>query len=167
MKMRALRCTVSAAFICVAAACGGAELSVPTSPSSTVAASSPPSPLPPIPFSPFPPIARPARVYAFAEPLSYQVRDWTLDSRFVLYDDHTFALQYTRSRGSFEYRGRYAESDGSINFDWDGWSTAGPWGATATITTDLLTVRYNLIMQMSDFEDAVYRRTSTSSQAAP
>ncbi len=71
-----------------------------------------------------------------------------------------------RSRGSFEYPGRYTESDGTITFDWDGWSAAGPWGATATITAEVLTVRYNFIMEMTDFENAVYRRMSTSSQDA-
>ena len=115
-----------------------------------------------MPVSPFPPVTRPARVYVFAATPSYSASEWTLHSRYVLYDDGTFGLQYERSRGSFEYRGTYNESNGAITFQWEGWSTAGPWGATATISGEELTVRYNLIMQLSDFEDAVYRRTSTA-----
>jgi hypothetical protein len=46
-----------------------------------------------------------------------------------------------------------------ITFEWEGWSVAGPWGATGTITDGVLTVKYNLIMQLSDFEDAAYRLT--------
>ena len=65
-----------------------------------------------------------------------------------------------RSRCSFQvsasYRGTYKETDGAITFNWEGWSVAGPWGATGTLANDRLVVRYNLIMQLSDFEDAVH-----------
>ncbi|HEX6846200.1 MAG TPA: hypothetical protein VF144_04445, partial [Chitinophagaceae bacterium] len=37
-----------------------------------------------------------------------------------------------------------------------GVSTAGRWGATATLKGDTLTVAYNDIMLMSDFDNAVY-----------
>jgi hypothetical protein len=43
-----------------------------------------------------------------------------------------------------------------INFDWDGWSAAGSWGETGSIDGTSLTFHYNLIMQLTDFEDAVY-----------
>ena len=55
-----------------------------------------------------------------------------------------------------EYRGEYTESNGVITFQWEGWSIAGAWGATGTVNDGSLTVQYNLIMQLSDFEDAVY-----------
>ena len=64
-------------------------------------------------------------------------------------------LQYLQYPAG-EYRGRYTEANGVITFQWDGWSTAGPWGATGTINGSSLTVEYNLIMQLSDFENAVY-----------
>ena len=54
------------------------------------------------------------------------------------------------------YRGAYTATDSEIVFHWEGWSVAGPWEATGTLTVDMLTVKYNLIMQMTDFEDAVY-----------
>jgi hypothetical protein len=69
-------------------------------------------------------------------------------------DNGAFALQYA-SLG-IEYRGGYTESNGVITFQWEGWSVAGPWGATGTLKDGSLTVQYNLIMQLTDFEDAVY-----------
>jgi hypothetical protein len=53
---------------------------------------------------------------------------------------------------------RGVEANGLITFAWEGWSVAGPWGATGSITDDSLSVRYNVIMQLSDFEDGVYLR---------
>ena len=85
-----------------------------------------------------------------------RVAAYTLTSRFVLYDDGRFALQYEQPVG--EYRGTYTASDGVVTFNWEGWSVAGPWGAEATLSGDVLNVRYNLIMQLTDFEDADYVR---------
>jgi hypothetical protein len=87
----------------------------------------------------------------------YPVRDYTKNSRFVLYDNGAFALQYVSVGG--EYRGGYTEANGGITFEWEGWSAAGAWGATGTVNGGSLTVRYNDIMQLTDFEDAVYRVT--------
>ena len=101
-------------------------------------------------------MSKPARIYLFARELSYPVRDWTSGSRYVLYDDGTFALQ---SQGAFEYRGTYANSNGLITFQWEGWSRAGPWGATGSLNDDSLTVQYNFIMEMTDFENGVYLQT--------
>ena len=50
------------------------------------------------------------------------------------------------------------ESNGTLVLDWEGWSVAGPWGETATLAGDSLTVQYNWIMTLTDFEDAVYVR---------
>jgi hypothetical protein len=61
-----------------------------------------------------------------------------------------------RYPGIGDYRGGYTETDGAITFDWEGWSIAGQWGATGTLKNGVLTVQYNFIMQMSDFEDAAY-----------
>jgi len=66
-------------------------------------------------------------------------------------------LQYP-SLGEGGYRGGYEDTNGVIMFEWEGWSVAGPWGATGTLKADSLTVQYNHIMQLTDFEDAVYVR---------
>lgn len=55
-----------------------------------------------------------------------------------------------------EYRGGYTESNGVITFEWEGSSVAGTWSATGTVKDGSLTVQYNLAMQLSDFEDALY-----------
>ena len=85
--------------------------------------------------------------------MSYPLGNTTSGSHYELYDNGAFALQFP---GIGEYRGTYKETDGTITFSWEGWSVAGPWGATGTLANDRLVVRYNLIMQLSDFEDAVY-----------
>jgi hypothetical protein len=83
------------------------------------------------------------------------VSGYTTRSRYVLYDNGAFALQYS-DNGGFEYLGGYTAANGIITFKWDGWSTAGPWGATGTLKGDTLTVAYSEGMMMADFEDAVY-----------
>ncbi len=97
---------------------------------------------------------RPARVYTFVDAPA-NVADYTRASRFVLYEDGSFALQYGRG----EYRGTYTEANALIVFQWEGGSAAGPWGATGSLSGDRLSVRYNIIMLLTDFEDAVYART--------
>ena len=113
--------------------------------------------------APFPPLAGPGRIYAFSRSLwgwgaGGGVMEYTRQSRYVLYDDGSFALQmWLGAWGAGEYRGTYEmESDGRIDFAWEGWSRAGPWGATGTLSKDTLSVRYNLVMMMTDFEDAEY-----------
>jgi hypothetical protein len=113
-----------------------------------------PSPTPP-PSTNFPPLSGPSRTVFFDRELSYPVSDYTKKSRFVLYDNGAFVLQYL-SLGEGGYRGGYKDANGVIVFEWEGWNMAGPWGATGTLQGDSLRVQYNLIVQMSDFEDAVY-----------
>jgi hypothetical protein len=102
----------------------------------------------------FPPAISAGRIFVESSPV-YRNQGMGLDSRYVLYDDGTFALQFS---GLFEYRGTYQELDGRINFDWQGWSAAGPWGASGSLHGDTLDVKYNLVMQMTDFVDGVYIR---------
>lgn len=105
----------------------------------------------------FPPVSGAAGVFYFLKQSSYPVREYTTRSRYVLYDNGTFGLQYG-DKGGLEYRGSYTKADSLITFNWEGWSTAGPWGATGRLKGDTMTVAYNIIMAMSDFEDAVYLR---------
>jgi hypothetical protein len=101
-------------------------------------------------------LSGPSRTFVFDRELSYRVSNYTRDSRFVLYDNGAFELQYVGlGRG---YRGGYTEANDVIVFEWEGWSAAGPWGATGTVKGDSMTVQYNLIMQLTDFEDAGYVR---------
>jgi hypothetical protein len=137
------------ALVLISAACGGAK---PSSPTAMAPTSIVPSLVPPPPPN-FPPLSGPSRTFVFDHELSYHVRDWTRASRFVLYDDGGFVLQYEKQG---EYRGGYTETSGVLTLEWEGWSAAGVWGATGTIEGNTLTVRYNQVMGLTDFEDAVY-----------
>ena len=130
-------------------ACGSSS-TTPSSPSPLPAPAPAPSPSP---TSAFPPPSGPSRAFAFDRESDYRVSDYTRQSRFVLYDNGAFVLQFI-GRGA--YRGAYKELNGSLTFDWEGSNVAGPWGATGTVTGPLLTIRYNGIMELSDFENAVY-----------
>ncbi len=151
MMMRpALSRVTLAGLVVLSIACGGTTPTAPTANSQL-----PGVPPPAAPSSPnFPPLSGLSRTFAFDHELTYHLRDYTKQSRFVLYDNGAFALQYL-SLG-IEYRGAYTESNGVFTFEWEGWSVAGAWGATGTLKDGSLIVQYNLIMQLSDFEDAAY-----------
>jgi hypothetical protein len=119
-----------------------ATLQSPLGPSST-----------PLPSIDLPAFSGPSRTFTFDRESSYHVHDYTKSSQFVLYDDGAFVLQYV---GVGEYRGRYEGTNGALTFEWEGSNTAGPWGATGVLIGDSLTVHYSEIMQLTDFEDAVY-----------
>ena len=138
------------ALLVLSAACGS---SGPTSPTGTSQSPALSSPTPP-PSTSLPPLSGPSRAFIFDRDVSYGVSAYTKKSRFVLYDNGAFVLKYEGL--GVEYRGRYSEADGAIAFEWEGWSGAGPWGATGTLKGDALTVQYNVIMQLTDFENAVY-----------
>lgn len=166
-----LRRAACAAMICIALlSCSDSTLTeprgpgpqpvspqpIPTSPAAPVTPVTPP--VPAAPFDPaFPTLARAGEVYLAEEGLYASIRN--LASRFVLYGDGTFALQFADSRDFFEYLGRYTRADSVVTFDWDAWSTAGAWGATATLRGDSLVVRYNVIMRLTDFIDGTYVRS--------
>jgi hypothetical protein len=95
-----------------------------------------------------------ARTFGFYGELDYPVRGYTSASNFILYDSGTFALRWGTNP---VYRGTYKEAAGVIDFVWDGYGFAGPWLAAGTLEGDLLTVRYNLVMIGTDFEDARYK----------
>lgn len=127
-------------------ACSGSPVAPTGQPraSAPESAAPPPAPLPPVPG---------ARTFAFTSGTQASLTWYTPQSRYVLYDNGTFVLEYPH----VSYRGTYKEDSGTITFGWEGWSTAGPWGATGALVGDQLTVRYNIVMMLSDFEDAVYK----------
>ena len=96
--------------------------------------------------------AQRTRVFAYSAPFVYPVSAYTIASEFRLYQDGKFALAMPGGA----YRGTYTQANGIITFDWEGWSLAGPWGATGTLCGNSLRVEYNVIMMLTDFEDAVY-----------
>lgn len=143
-------------LVVLLAACGN---SGPTSPTGTSPSSELPPPTPP-PQINFPPLSGPSRTFIFDLELSYPVRDFTRKSRFVLYDNGAFELQYLPGQyGPGLYRGAYQNADGIIMFlfEFQGRSVGSPFNdATGTLKGDSLTVQYDWNMRMADFEDAVY-----------
>ena len=164
MRRVIVRCGRLAAISAVTAACSGDP--TPTAPTVTV----PPTTATPLPTATLPPNAtlpptapRPTpspapigagHTYRFAGALEYRVRGYTETSRFVLYDNGVFALEYPSIGGA--YRGSYRIDSNVVHFAFDGWSVAGSWDATGSLANGSMRVRYNIIMSMSDFEDAVY-----------
>src|SRR5262245_4180232 len=82
----------------------------------------------------FPPLSGPSRIFVFDHELSYPVSNFTKKSRFVLYDNGAFVLQYTDL--GIEYRGGYTQNNEDITFNWEGRSTAGSLSATAKLEGD-------------------------------
>ena len=116
--------------------------------------SSPTSPPAPPATVEFPPVTKPARIFGAPAPVwPYPLGSWTLASRFVLYDDGTFALQYGITG---EYKGSYAELNNEIRFTFDAYRRELEIGAIGTLSDDTLKLRFDPYMSMSDFEDAVY-----------
>ena len=153
MTRTAVRAGALVALLVVATGCGASS---PGGPSASTGTNAVPGPTAPPPT--FPTVSGAARIFSFDHELSYAVANYTQKSRFVLYDKGSFVLQYAMCNCGGEYRGRYTEANGVITFEWEAASPAGPWGATGTLRGDTLTVQYNSIMQLSDFEDAVYRQ---------
>lgn len=150
-------------LLVVSAACGSSR---PTSPSGT---SQNPSP----PLIEFPPFSGPSRTFIVDSELTHELRrtlpgfrlstsDLTTKSRFVLYDNGAFELQYPPSRfGDGRFRGAYQTANGVIGFlfEFQGRSEDTAWhDATGTLKDDSLTVLYDEMMRQADFEDAVYTR---------
>ena len=143
--MSSVRRLAIALLTLIAPACGGSELA-------TVPVVQPPLV---VPTRPTPPPTGPFRTFVFERGLWPNVHGYTNSSQFLLYDNGAFALVYS---SELRYLGRYVEEDTILSMTWDGWSVAGPWGATALRSGERLTVLFNLVMQMSDFEDAIYRQ---------
>ena len=122
--------------------------SAPPAPSPTLTAPTPPT---------LPAPTKAGAIYLAPDSIYRQSQGYgvNLASRFVLYDDGTFELQFAGMPG---YTGRYTRADSSVDFTWDGWSGAGPWGSTAFVRDDDLTVQYNNVMLMTDFMDGTYHR---------
>ncbi len=147
MKTAVLRFGVLTLLVSLAVACDKRFTSptIPTahSPARTPAPAPPPAPL-----------GNLSATFGSAVAVSYPLSSYTLASRFVFFDTGQFSLQFPNG----DYQGTYTQSGTAITFQWEGWSTAGPWGATATLSGDKLTVDYNTVMELTDFEDAVYTR---------
>lgn len=100
------------------------------------------------------------------EPASVFDRD-NLDSfgsrsRFVLYTDGRFELQYsTLGKGYGSYAGDYRRTGNNFHFTFDARNSAGPWLATGTLDGSRLAITFNVVASLADFEDGVYVLSET------
>ena len=102
-------------------------------------------------------LSRPGTVYAFTGFSVVTTGSATSCSRYVLYDDGAFELQYGTAG---VYAGRYSVLGDDVRFDFEAASQAGAWIAFGRFDGFALTVHYNEVMVLSDFEDAAYRRSN-------
>jgi len=106
----------------------------------------------------FPALSKPGQIYLGSESLYdfyFNSHGGHLLSRYILYDDGTFTLQYVSPRwGFFEYKGWRALAGSTISLEFN--ANTPTWHADATLIGDVLAVKYNLDMQFSDFVDGEY-----------
>lgn len=102
-----------------------------------------------------PPLARPRISEIYERMPSTQQ-----ESRYVLYEDKTFALQFFGGgdNSNFEYQGRYSRSELLIMFSFYEGNIIGPWEGSGTLRADSLSIKYNPAMSAADFVDGVYVR---------
>ena len=156
------------AVVLFLALCAACRSSVPTSPTGMSPSPNGSFPLPGltqpsvtpqpnvIPPTSLPPLSGPSRTFVF-ERADYRVAEYTERSRFILYDNGAFSLQYPSLSGNLSpYRGSYTEENGVMDFTWERSNNSNPPDATGTLQGDSLKIEYSLNMRMSDFEDAVY-----------
>ena len=139
-----LRCGSLIGVLMLGLACGTEG---PTAPS---AVPNPSTSVPPQPPQPVP-SGEPVATYVFSGPLNYAVSGSTSGSQYLLYGNGVFGLRYDAF--PHVYLGTYQQDDDTITFRF------GDQFATGTLKGDLLEVRYSDILQHSDFENAVYRRS--------
>ena len=110
----------------------------------------------------YPALTHPGAVYTqqSQESASEVAYHGTLTSRYVVYDDGSFDLQYVSGNfGFFSYAGTWTESGVVVTLNFrDGNAATGPWVATGTLSGNQMNVKYNLSAGLADFEDAVYVR---------
>ena len=126
----------------------------------------PPAPLPPAPA--FPALLRPGEIYNAPESL---YAFWSpfhgapVLSRYVVYDDGTFGLQFASRRvGIMEYHGVYTRRDSLIEFKF--LVAPGPPSATGVLHGDSLAIKYASSL-WEDFVDGVYVRQRASAPSPP
>jgi Tol biopolymer transport system component len=110
----------------------------------------------PGPRDEFPPLLRPGIIYVQTTALGATTLGRT---RYVLYEDSTFGLQYASNNASFEYAGKYSQADSLVSFRFD--ANQGTWTAEGIVRADSLIVKYDDDMTLNDFEDAVYRSSAS------
>jgi hypothetical protein len=81
---------------------------------------------------------------------------YTVGSSYYIREDGTFTFFFGND---VSFDGTYVSENGELSMSWEVEPAPSvPWHATATVTGDELTVRYNAAMEAEYFENAVYGR---------
>jgi hypothetical protein len=129
-----------------------------------VSAPATPTPAPAAVWPAFKTPSSPAHIYDETSPLYAFIYPMhgSLVSRYVLYDDGRFAIQFSSGAfGPFEYKGSYLNASGQIHFLFDDANLGGAWEATGTRDGSQIRVAYNGIMIGADFNNGVYAESAT------
>lgn len=150
MTRRSGRQALSLAAVIVCVGCGGGSQVTGPTPISPPAATLPA----PLPTPGNLPPSGVAGTYRYVGPLDHPVNSYTETSSLVLDRAGVFTLRFDTCCGG-GYVGRYEVVDGRLRFTFTG---DNRWEAIGTFNDELLELRYNDIMAMSDFDNAVYRQ---------
>lgn len=83
-------------------------------------------------------------------------------SRFILHADGRFEIEGITNLGPYRFAGSFfgdASTSNTISLLFDDGNLAGPWTAVGVIRGDTLSVTYNIVAQLADFEDGTYLRS--------
>lgn len=146
---RTLFAAILALSIVLAAGCLDTAPSSPATASQPVAKINPPPPPPTLPT-----ITAPSALFRRITPASYGSDSYLLS----LAADSAFILIFPNGEMYGAWSGRYERADSVLIFHFQGPSPAGELTARGTLRGDTLLLRYDELMQMTDFEDGVYVR---------
>lgn len=141
----------------------GCSETAPVAPILPVVPASPPPPQHPVSFPDplaFPAPSRDAQVYVqlsdslYAYLYGYFASKVT--SRYVLYDDGAFALQFASAKQYWEFTGTYVKTEQGIQFLF--LSDQNDWDAYGKLEGNVMQVAYSAIMVDGDFNNGAYVR---------
>jgi hypothetical protein len=141
-------CTLLAALFSLAAGCAGSTPSEPAPPGRPAAPTNPS--LPPAVSGPPAP-----GLYQRVSPSRYGPDAYLLAPGA----ENAFVMIFDGGRTYPGWSGRYTRADSVLDFRYDAWSAAGELAARGILRGDTLLLRYNAVMQWTDFEDGVYVRS--------
>lgn len=151
IKVSALSIAVLSLIVVAAGGCGGPTDSKPSA--------VPPLPQPG-PVAEFPALSRPGAIYNQEGDLYTYANVGLLVSRYVLYDDDGFELQFVNASGFFAYIGGYSIINGIVTLNFAESNSAGPWTATGAFAGDEFKVMYSPVARLAGFVDGGYRKSS-------
>jgi hypothetical protein len=125
-------------------------------------AAAPTLPTPAAPDTAFPALTHPGTIYVEAGAIYefFYNAAGPVVTRYVLYDDGTFDLQFAGAKDARKFSGSYTSSDSLVQFAFTDRDSVGPWEAIGHLEGSNLSVTYNDAMMLADFIDGTYRKST-------